>query len=62
MEHLPLVSLVQFVSPDWLRMLKEEEQSQLIVVRDGIRRVSEEDLIEIVEAVIKEKRQHAIYH
>ncbi|PYZ97165.1 hypothetical protein CR205_00760 [Alteribacter lacisalsi] len=62
MEHLPLVSLVQFVSPDWLRMLKEEEQSQLIVVRDGIRRMSEEDLIEIVEAVIKEKRQHAIYH
>ncbi|WP_096436189.1 hypothetical protein [Alteribacter populi] len=62
MEHLPLVNLVQFVSPGWLRMLKEEEQLQLVVIRDGIHYVSEEDLIEIVEAVIIEKRQHEIYH
>ncbi|WP_026690700.1 hypothetical protein [Alteribacter aurantiacus] len=62
MEHLPLVNLVQFVSPHWLRMLKEEEQLQLVVIRDGVGGVSKEDLIEIVEAVIEEKRRHAIYH
>ncbi|MBU9713724.1 hypothetical protein [Evansella tamaricis] len=62
MQQIPLANLVQYVSPKWLHLLKEEEQSQWVVLRDGIKEVNEEDLAEIVEAVIQEHQKNPFYH
>lgn len=62
MLQVPLQDLVQTVSPKWLYLLKEEERSQWIVLRDGMQHVSEQDLAEIVEAVILAHQDLLLYH
>ncbi|ADU31525.1 hypothetical protein [Evansella cellulosilytica] len=61
MQQVPLKNLVQTVSPEWLHLLKEEERSQWVVLRDGIQQVNEDDLVEIVEAVILEHQKVNFY-
>ncbi|MFA9559064.1 hypothetical protein ACERII_17275 [Evansella sp. AB-rgal1] len=61
MQQVPLENLVQSLSPEWLHLLKEEERSQRVVLRDGIQQVNETDLMEIVEAVIKEHQKSSFY-
>lgn len=62
MLQVPLKDLVQTVSPKWLHLLKEEEQSQWVVLRNGMERLSEEDVAEIVEAVIIAHQRPRFYH
>ncbi|MBU9721086.1 MULTISPECIES: hypothetical protein [Bacillaceae] len=62
MQQIPLANLVQYVSPKWLHLLKEEERTQWIVLKNGIAQVDEEDLVEIVEAVIQEHQKSPFYH
>lgn len=62
MQQIPLANLVQHVSPKWLHLLKEEERSQWVVLRNGIQHVDETDLAEIVEAVIQEHQKSPFFH
>lgn len=62
MQQIPLQDLVQTVSPQWLHLLKEEERSQWVVLRDGIQQMKEEDLAEIIEAVILQHQKIFVTH
>ncbi|MDG5787040.1 hypothetical protein QA612_06005 [Evansella sp. AB-P1] len=61
MQQVPLENLVQTVSPKWIHLLKEEELSQWVVLRNGIQQVNEDDLMEIVGAVIQEHQKTIFY-
>ena len=62
MQQIPLANLVQFVSPKWLHLLKEEERTQWIVLQNGIQQVGKKDLVEILEAVILEHQKVPYNH
>ncbi|PYZ93789.1 hypothetical protein CR194_11615 [Salipaludibacillus keqinensis] len=62
MQQMSLENLVQYVSPQWLHLLRLEERSQFIVLRNGIQKVNEHDVAEIMEAVIQEHSKETLYH
>jgi len=62
MQQISLENLVQYVSPHWLHLLKVQERSHFIVLRNGIQKVNESDVAEIMEAVIQEYSKETLYH
>ncbi|MCE7791423.1 hypothetical protein K8O68_03165 [Salipaludibacillus sp. CUR1] len=62
MQQISLENLVQYVSPQWLHLLKMEERSRSIVLRNGLQKLNEEDVAEIMEAVIQEYAKETLYH
>lgn len=62
MQQMSLENLVQCVSPQWLHLLKTAERSQSVVLRNGIQRVNQEDVAEIMGAVIQEHAKETLYH
>lgn len=63
MQQIQLFNLVQSVSPEWLPLLKKDEQSFTVVLQYGLQGLDEADLKEIIEAVIMEKHnEHTYYH
>lgn len=62
MQQISLENLVQYVSPHWLHLLKVQERSHFIVLRNGIQTVNETDVAEIMEAVIQEHAKETLYH
>ncbi|SDO13771.1 hypothetical protein [Alkalicoccus daliensis] len=62
MHQITLGHLVQHVSPDWLLLLTDNERTKDIVLRNGVENVKEEDVMEIMEAVISEHASETLYH
>lgn len=62
MHQMSLGHLVQHVSPDWLLLLTEHERTKDIVLRHGVESVKEEDIMEIMEAVIAEYTKETLHH
>ncbi|WP_416151528.1 hypothetical protein ACM26V_11355 [Salipaludibacillus sp. HK11] len=62
MQQVSLGNLVQHVSPQWIHLLRINEQSQYVVLRNGIQKVNQNDLTEIMEAVIQEHAKETLYH
>lgn len=62
MRQISLGHLVQHVSPNWLILLTENERTKDIVLRNGVENVKEEDVVEIMEAVISEYAKETLYH
>lgn len=61
MQQIPLENIVQFISPAWLHLLKLEERHQDVVLRNGMNRLNEQDVAEIVEAVIQQRAKNTLY-
>ncbi|SDH30984.1 hypothetical protein SAMN05192534_1045 [Alteribacillus persepolensis] len=62
MEQIQLEILLEFMYPQALALLKEEERHVPIVLQDGLRDVTETDVQEIVEAVIMERGKSSVPH
>ena len=62
MQQVPLENIVQSVSPAWLHLLKTEERAQDVVLRNGLSHLNEEDVAEIVEAVIQQWSKNTLFH
>ncbi|MGY4689188.1 hypothetical protein [Salibacterium sp. K-3] len=62
MEQIQLDVLLEFLYPEALELLKQEEKEIPIVLQDGLRDVNETDVQEIIEAVIMEQGQGAVVH
>lgn len=62
MRQISLGHLVQHVSPNRLILLTENERTKDIVLRNGVENVKEEDVVEIMEAVISEYAKETLYH
>lgn len=62
MHQITLGHLVQHVSPDWLLLLTDHERTKDIVLRNGVENLKEEDVMEIMEAVISEHANETLYH
>ncbi|WP_280769956.1 hypothetical protein [Salipaludibacillus daqingensis] len=62
MQQMSLENLVQHVSPQWIHLLRVQERSQFIVLKNGIQTVNEDDVAEIMEAVIQEHAKETLYH
>ncbi|SFQ08082.1 hypothetical protein [Salibacterium halotolerans] len=62
MEQIQLNVLLEFLYPEALELLKQEEKDTPIVLQDGLRDVKEADVQEILEAVIMEQGQHDMVH
>ncbi|MGO4888751.1 hypothetical protein ACJ2A9_13395 [Anaerobacillus sp. MEB173] len=63
MQEIQLFDLVQSVSPKWLPLLREDEQSMLVVLQYGLGNLSETDLKEIIGAAIMEQhKEQPLYH
>ncbi|MFC4737587.1 hypothetical protein ACFO4L_13370 [Bacillus daqingensis] len=62
MHQILLGHLVEQISPAWLHLLTEEERTKDIVLRHGVDQVNEDDVKEIMEAVISEKADNTLYH
>lgn len=62
METVRLSTIVQLVYPEIKDMLTEYELEMPIVLRDGIHSVSNDDLLEIIEASILNKGKSAFLH
>ncbi|QKS72090.1 hypothetical protein FLK61_36120 [Paenalkalicoccus suaedae] len=62
MQQISLGYLVQHVSPELMHLLTQDERSQNVVLRNGMTSVNQEDVMEIMEAVIQEHSKKALYH
>ena len=62
METIELSYLLVSVSPQYLSLLTGNEKNVSIVLRDGFTCVNEEDVKEIVEAVIMENMNKSYIH
>ncbi|MDA3129767.1 hypothetical protein ACFPTR_11320 [Aliibacillus thermotolerans] len=62
MEQIQLQFLLEFLYPERLELLKEEELQVPVVFQDGLRNIKQKDIDEIVEAVIMEGGKDAIIH
>ncbi|MGJ9382345.1 hypothetical protein [Salipaludibacillus sp. CF4.18] len=61
MQQMSLENLVQYISPQWLHLLKTVERSQFVVLRNGIQKVNEADVAEIMGAVIQKHTKETLY-
>lgn len=62
MQEIQLSSLVKSISPQWLSLLRENEQNMLIVLKHGFANLNETDVREIIEAAIQEQHKGILYH
>ncbi|PRO65401.1 hypothetical protein [Alkalicoccus urumqiensis] len=62
MHQISLGHLVEHVSPSRLYLLTESERTKYVVLRNGVENVGQEDVEEIMEAVITELAEDALYH
>ncbi|MFB5663919.1 hypothetical protein [Alteribacillus sp. HJP-4] len=62
MEQIQLDVLLEFMYPEGLALLKEEERQVPIVLQDGLRDVDEQDVQEIIEAVLMERGKNGLSH
>ena len=62
MQEIQLFSLVNYVSPQWLSLLTEDEQNMRIVLKHGFANLKEDDLKEIIEAAILQQQEQILYH
>jgi len=60
LETLKLATLIRFVDPDLTSILTNYELEMPVVIRDGINSVTNQDILEIIEASII--RKGAFYH
>ncbi|MBU8905226.1 hypothetical protein [Desertibacillus haloalkaliphilus] len=62
MQTIQLAHLIESISPRYLSLLKRKEQDFPIVLRDGLSKVKEDDVKEIIEAVIMENGKETYLH
>ncbi|CAM3855580.1 hypothetical protein [Alkalicoccus chagannorensis] len=62
MHQISLGDLVQYVSPEKFHLLKYVERTKDIVLRHGLETVGEDDIVEIMEAVITEQSEEILLH
>ncbi|TVP86912.1 MAG: hypothetical protein EA344_02830 [Alkalicoccus sp.] len=62
MHQISLGHLVQQKSPNWLHLLTDSERMKDIVLKNGVESINEEDVMEIMEAVIAEYAKETIHH
>lgn len=62
MEQIQLQLLLEFLSPEYVELLKEKELQVPIVFRDGLLNMNRKEIDEIVKAVIMEGNKDAMIH